>query len=409
MPVTIKEDKCKGCKLCLPVCPYNAIVYSGGKIALTASCVQCGACVNACALGAIQYDTAKKRIQMDLSLFSGIYVFIELAKGGIADVSFQLLGKAQALAKESREQGKKQRVSALLMGNTRQQLSDQLIQSGADHVVMVVGDGLEVYHTETYAEALTQILSQKKPDILLFGATPLGRDLAPRVANRLQTGLTADCTALDICPGEGILLQTRPAFGGNMMATIICPDNRPQIATVRPGVMNALPKQPHRVGEIEIAAIESDTNAHATRIIDLSQPAKKQCRLGDAKIIVAGGRGAKGPEGFKLLGELAAIVGAEIGATRGAVEADWIDYQHQVGQTGQIVKPDLYIACGISGAIQHLAGMSDSKHIISINKDENAPINMIADDVFVGDLFQIIPKLIEKLKAGPEDLIRACL
>ena len=258
---------------------------------------------------------------------------------------------------------------------------------------------MNAYHTEMYTDALMRGLVQLRPEILLFGATALGRDLAPRIANRLNTGLTADCTDMAISPDDGILLQSCPAFGGNVMATIICPDSRPQITTVRPGVMTAAPADPDRQGVIDTVDVLIDPADFSVRVIDQVAPPENRCRITDAKIIVAGGRGAKGPEGFALLGRLAEVLGAELGATRGAVDAGWIGVEHQVGQTGETVQPDLYIACGLSGAIQHLTGMIGAKHIISINKDKDAPINQIANDVYIGDLFEIVPLVTKKLAA----------
>ena len=244
----------------------------------------------------------------------------------------------------------------------------------------------------------TPFVREKKPEILLFGATPQGRDLAPRVANRLQTGLTADCTALEICPKELALLQTRPAYGGNIMATIICPDNRPQMATVRPGVMKRLPKDPNRTGsteEIEVALHKKD---FLTRIVEIIDSTTRHAKLEEAKIIVSGGHGLKNSKGFEILEDLARELGAEVGASRAAVEEGWIGHDHQVGQTGKTVRPDLYIACGISGSIQHLAGMARSKYIISINKDKNAPITEVSDITLIGDLFQVVPLLTKKIR-----------
>lgn len=371
----------------------------GGKAVLTDQCVHCGACIDACAAGAIRIAPAGARIRMDVDRFSGICVFVEATDGCVANVSLELLGKARALAAEAARRGPVQTVTALVAGATFGDLPQMLVQHGADHVVMVRGAHLGVYHTEMYTDALTRVLVQQRPEILLFGATAMGRDLAPRIANRLQTGLTADCTAMAICPDEGILLQSCPAFGGNVMATIVCPDSRPQITTVRPGVMTALPADPDRRGTLDTVDVRIDPADFGVRVTGQVRPPANRCRLTDAKIIVAGGRGVKGPEGFALLGKLADTLGAELGATRGAVDAGWIGVEHQVGQTGETVQPDLYIACGLSGAIQHLTGMIGARYIISINKDKDAPINQIANDVFIGDLFEIVPLVTKKLAA----------
>jgi electron transfer flavoprotein alpha subunit len=339
---------------------------------------------------------------MDVSPFKGIYVFIERDDQTASNVSLELLGKARALAKEFSGLGKKQIVTAILIGYKLGSIADELIHYGADHVIIVNDKPFRIYRTDIYTKAIVQIAREKKPEIFLFGATPQGRDLAPRVANRLRTGLTADCTALEICKEEGVLLQTRPAFGGNVMATIICPDNRPQMATVRPGVMKKYARDPKRIGSKEMMAIDLEDKDFITRILDIIQSAKKYSKLEDAKIIVAGGQGVNNPEGFKILEALAAELGAEVGASRAAVDAGWIGQEHQIGQTGKTVRPDLYIACGISGSLQHLAGMSGSKYIISINTDRQAPIVSASNVTFIGDLFQIVPMLTGKIREYKE-------
>jgi electron transfer flavoprotein alpha subunit len=252
-------------------------------------------------------------------------------------------------------------------------MADELIYHGADHVLIIKDASFGIYQTDLYTKAVVQIAREKKPEILLFGATPQGRDLAPRVANRLKTGLTADCTGLEICPKEGILLQTRPAFGGNIMATIVCPDNRPQMATVRPGVMKKLPRDSQRSGTREEIKVDLDEKDFITRVLEVVSSKRKGVKLEDAGIIVAGGYGVNSAEGFKILETLAFELGAEVGASRAAVDAGWIGQEHQIGQTGKTVRPDLYIACGISGAIQHLAGMSQAKTVISIKQRPESP------------------------------------
>ncbi|MFC1886375.1 FAD-binding protein [Thermodesulfobacteriota bacterium] len=398
MPVIISKENCKGCKLCVSACPYSAITLVDKIAILSDDCTHCGACIDTCQFEAISFDGAQKRIKMDTSPFSGIYVVIEQDNDIISNVSLELLGKAQKLVREFAHLKKKQTVTAILIGYELDNMVDPLIQYGSDHVIIVKNKHFRVYRTDIYSKTLTHIIKEKKPEILLFGATPQGRDLAPRVANRLQTGLTADCTALEICQDEGVLLQTRPAFGGNILATIVCKDHRPQMATVRPGVMKKLPRDPSRTGTIENMSIDLDESDFNTQVIGIIESATEHTNLEDSKIIVSGGRGVKGPKGFELLQALADELGAEVGASRSAVEAGWISPGHQVGQTGKTVRPDLYIACGISGAVQHLAGMEGSRHIISINKDKTAPITEIADINFTGDLFQIVPLLMEKIR-----------
>jgi caffeyl-CoA reductase-Etf complex subunit CarE len=398
MSVVVHEKKCKGCRLCIPACPYGQIMLQDKKAVLKDGCTQCGACIDACKYGAITFAGAQERVRMDTAPFKGIHVFIEQDQGHPAKVSLELLGKARELAEAYLRMGRKQAVTAIVIGHGVDGAAGQAIRYGADHVIMADEASFEIYQTELYTRAVVQIVREKKPEILLFGATSLGRDLAPRVANRLRTGLTADCTALEISAEEGILLQTRPAFGGNIMATIVCPDNRPQMATVRPGVMKKYPPDGHRKGTRERFVVALEKKDFISRVLEIIAVTERHVHLEEARIIVAGGHGLKQAEGFKILEALAHELGAEIGATRAAVDAGWISVDHQIGQTGKTVRPDLYIACGISGAIQHLAGMSQAKHIIAINTDRKAPIVSASDVTFIGDLFQIVPLLTEKIR-----------
>jgi electron transfer flavoprotein alpha subunit/NAD-dependent dihydropyrimidine dehydrogenase PreA subunit len=402
MPVVINEETCKGCKRCVGACPYAAITIQRKKAVLGAGCTNCGACIDSCEFGAIAFDGSPERIRMDVAPFKGIYVFIEQNHQTVAKVSLELLGRARGLADEFSRIGENQRVTAILIGHELGNIADELIHHGADHVITVKSESFGVYRTDIYTKAVVQIAREKKPEILLFGATPQGRDLAPRVANRLRTGLTADCTALEVCAKERILLQTRPAFGGNIMATIVCPDNRPQMATVRPGVMKKIPCDPQRTGTKEVMTVALDEKDFILRVLDILASTKKSSKLEDARIIVAGGHGVKDPHGFKILEDLAAELRAEVGASRAAVDAGWIGQEHQIGQTGKTVHPELYIACGISGSIQHLAGMSQSRYVISINTDRKAPIVSASNVAFIGDLFQIVPMLTENIREYKE-------
>jgi electron transfer flavoprotein alpha subunit/NAD-dependent dihydropyrimidine dehydrogenase PreA subunit len=402
MSVVVHEERCKGCKRCISACPYAAISLKKKIAVLNGACTGCGACIDSCKFGAIAFEGFQERIRMDVSPFKGIYVFIEQRDQTPSKVSLELLGKARGLADEFSRLGKNQLVTAILIGHELGNITDELIHHGADHVIIVMDEPFGVYRTDIYTKAIVQIVREKKPEILLFGATPQGRDLAPRVANRLRTGLTADCTALEICPGEHILLQTRPAFGGNVMATIVCPDNRPQMATVRPGVMRENPRDPGRTGTKEVMTIHLAEKDFIIRVLDIVASTKKDLELEDARIIVAGGHGVKNPHGFKILEDLAAELGAEVGASRAAVDAGWIGQDHQIGQTGKTVRPELYIACGISGSIQHLAGMAQARYVISINADSKAPIVSASNVAFIGDLFQIVPMLTEKIRKYKE-------
>jgi electron transfer flavoprotein alpha subunit len=402
MSVVVHEEKCKGCELCVAACPYSVIIVQEKKAVLGDGCTNCGACIDSCEFEAITFEGSQERICMDVAPFKGIYVFIEHDNQTASKVSLELLGKARGLVDEFSRQGKNQLVTAILIGYEMGNIADELICYGADHVIIVNDEPFRMYRTDIYTKAIVQIARVKKPEIILIGATPQGRDLAPRVANRLRTGLTADCTGLEICTDEGILLQTRPAFGGNIMATIVCPDNRPQMATVRPGVMKQSPSDPERTGIKEEMTIDLDEKDFVIRILDIIASTKKSGKLEDAKIIVAGGHGVNDQEGFKVLETLAAELGAEVGASRAAVDAGWIGQEHQIGQTGKTVQPDLYIACGISGSIQHLAGMSQAKYVISINTDRKAPIVSASDVTFIGDLFQVVPMLTDKIREYKE-------
>jgi caffeyl-CoA reductase-Etf complex subunit CarE len=399
MAVMVHEEKCTGCERCVAACPYAAVSMQEDKAVLDPDCISCGACIESCGFGAITFEGSNERIYMDVAKFKGIFVFIEHYKQTVSKVSLELLGKARGLAEEFSQQGKEQPVTAILIGYDLGSTADALIAAGADHVIIVDAESFESYQTDIYTKAIVEIAGKKKPEIFLFGATAQGRELAPRIANRLRTGLTADCTALEICKEEGILLQTKPAFGGNMMATIVCPDSRPQMATVRPGVMKKIPRDPKRTGTKEAVKVDLDKTDFLIRLRDVMATAKPHESLEDAKVIVAGGHGVKSRQGFEILKTLSSELGAELGASRAAVEEDWIGHEHQIGQTGKTVRPDLYIACGISGSLQHLAGISQSKYIIAINTDKGAPIVPASDVTFIGDLFEVVPMLTEKIRA----------
>lgn len=325
-----------------------------------------------------------------------IYVFAEQRDGNIQKVAYELIGKGCELAKDLNQQ-----VVAVLLGNEIKEKANELIAAGADKVLVIEHPMLAEYTTEPYAKALTQVIHDKAPEIVLVGATAVGRDLAPRVSARVHTGLTADCTKLEIDGETKLLNMTRPAFGGNIMATIVCADHRPQMATVRPGVMKALEADTSRNGDIEVMAVSFDTQDLPVKVLEVIKEEKETEDITEAKVLVSGGRGMSDKENFDaLLNPLAEALGGVISGSRAAVDAGWIDHEAQVGQTGKTVRPELYLACGISGAIQHLAGMEESDVIIAINKDETAPIFDVADYGIVGDLNKILPILTEQLKAA---------
>ncbi|MFV0501939.1 MAG: electron transfer flavoprotein subunit alpha/FixB family protein [Bacteroidales bacterium] len=330
---------------------------------------------------------------MDKSIYKNVFVFIEQRDGNLQSVGLELLGKARDLAKELSEE-----VYAVLMGYNIEDKATELIEYGADKVIIMDSIELKEYSTEAYTQGLCKLIQEKNPSIVLIGATTIGRDLGPRISARITTGLTADCTRLEISEDKE-LLMTRPAFGGNLMATIICPDHRPQMSTVRPGVMRSLPRDRSRKGEIEKFEISFNKDKFRVRIKETIKEKTNMIDITEAKILVSGGRGIGNKEGFENLNQLAQTLGAEVSASRAIVDSGLIDHNRQVGQTGKTVRPDLYIACGISGAIQHIAGMEESEFILAINKDRYAPIMQMADLGIVGDAKDIIPALNERLKS----------
>ena len=393
MELKVDLDKCTGCGTCVLACPFGAIEIVDGKAKIYESCVDCGACVDQCPEGAL-YIGERVAGGARVQDYRNVWVFAEQRDGQLMKVSHQLMGKARQLANTLGAQAE-----AVLLGHNAEPLAQELIADGADVVYLAEHPLLEHYRTDAYAKVIANLIESRKPEIVLFGATTVGRDLAPRISQRIYTGLTADCTGLDIDESERLLLQTRPAFGGNIMATIICSHHRPQMATVRPGVMRAPEPDPKRQGTVERIPVELGEDDLNVQILNVVKEARRRVNLEDAKIIVSGGRGLGGPEGFKVIEELAEALGAEVGSSRAAVDAGWIDHDHQVGQTGKTVHPTLYVACGISGAIQHQAGMKESAFIVAINKDPAAPIFQIADVGIVGDLYKVIPEIIKQLKA----------
>ncbi len=388
----IDKDKCLGCGNCIDVCPFGALTLEGDIVVVNEKCTGCGACLEACPVAALRLPANKPVKAENLTEYRGVWVWIEQFHGQMCDIAAEILGQGRKLADL-----RQTILTACVLGYNVEHITKKAISFGADRVFWVDDPSLAVYRTAPYAETLIRLARLHKPEIFLLGASSRGRDLAGSVATDLYTGLTADCTGLDIDPEKGILIQTRPAFGGNIMAMIICPDHRPQMATVRHRVFEMPPADPEHQGDV-ITVVPSLTEEQiSTRVTDFIQELDK-INLADARIIVAGGRGVGGADGFEPLQKLAQVLGGAVGSSRSAVDAGWISYAHQIGQTGRTVRPDLYIACGISGAIQHLAGMKTSRIIVAINKNADAPIFDVANYGIVGDLFQIVPALTQQFK-----------
>ena len=326
-----------------------------------------------------------------------VLVVIEQRENVIQTVSLELLGKATEIAKDYDT-----KVSALLLGSKVEGLIDTLAHYGADEVIVVDDEALAVYTTEPYTKAAYEAIKAADPIVVLFGATSIGRDLAPRVSARIHTGLTADCTGLAVAEATKLLLMTRPAFGGNIMATIVCKDFRPQMSTVRPGVMKKNEPDETKEAVINRFKVEFNDADKLVQVVQVIKEAKKQVKIEDAKILVSAGRGMGGKENLDILYELAEIIGGEVSGSRATIDAGWLDKARQVGQTGKTVRPDLYIACGISGAIQHIAGMEDAEFIVAINKNPEAPIFKYADVGIVGDVHKVLPELISQLSVAKE-------
>lgn len=413
MAIEIIKDNCRGCTLCVKACPFEAIEMNDKLAVINEKCTVCGQCIPVCGFEAIIKTEEKETGAADLTEYKDVWVFTEQRDGRLMNVALEILGEGHRL---SREISSDTKVCAVLVGDKVDHLVPELYACGADLVYVASDPLLEKYTTDGYAKVITDAIRRYKPGIVLFGATHIGRDLAPRIAARLDTGLTADCTRLDVNTGNYMdylekyttmstkgmdrndgdknLKQTRPAFGGNLMATIICPSRRPQMSTVRPGVMDRLEKVEGRTGERIDLKPELSKEDFTVEVVEVVKAAKQIISLTDAQIICSGGRGLGDASGFELIRKFADAVGGVVGASRAAVDSGWIDHCHQVGQTGTTVRPKIYFACGISGAIQHLAGMQTSDVIVAINKNPDAPIFEVADYGLVGDLFKIIPELI---------------
>ena len=391
MAIKVIDEKCVGCGKCQKCCPFDAITIENKLAVIGDSCTSCGTCLENCPKDALESDGVEVE-KKDLSMYKGVWVFAEQRAGKIMPVVFELLGEGNKLANEIGTE-----LCAILCGSDIAGLADELIAYGADKVYVADAPELLNYTTDGYSKVINDAIKEYKPEIVLYGATHIGRDLAPCLAVKANTGLTADCTVLEIDPEDKKIKQTRPAFGGNLMATIVCPNTRPQMSTVRPGVMQKAEYDATRKGEVVKLDVKFAEGDIRTKVIEIVKNAGETVSLTDAEVIVAGGMGLGNEEGFKLLQQLADKLGGIVAATRACVDAGWIDHSYQVGQTGTTVKPRIYFACGISGAIQHVAGMQDSDYIIAINKNESAPIFEVADYGIVGDLYKVIPAIIEEL------------
>lgn len=393
MPIVVDINKCIGCEECLASCPFDAIEIREGKAFINEYCNFCKACLSVCPEGAIEEikETSATCYSSPVSDFKGVWVFAEQREGKIASVAYELLGAGGNLADELNVE-----LSAVLFGSSEGE-AKELIRWGADKVYFCEDSIFNKFNDEPYAKLLSSLIETYKPEIVIAGATPIGRSFIPRVAAKVGTGLTADCTSLSIDRESRNLLQVRPAFGGNIMATILCPFHRPQMATVRPRVMKKGEFKKDKKGEIIRVAAENISSR--TKVIDtIKEISDMTVNLQEAEVIVAGGRGLGSAKGFQLLKELGELVGGTIGASRAAVDEGWISYSHQIGQTGKTVCPRIYIACGISGAVQHLVGMQSSDIIIAINKNPEAPIFNVANYGIVGDLYEVIPLFIKKIR-----------
>jgi electron transfer flavoprotein alpha subunit/NAD-dependent dihydropyrimidine dehydrogenase PreA subunit len=400
LSIKIDGDLCTACESCVNACPYGSIKIIENTAVMTGECNLCGSCVDVCPVEAITLKREEFAEKVDKSKYHGIWIIAEHYKGEFPKVVYQLISKGKELADILSTT-----VTVIILGDQFDQKLDPFGEYGADEIIYVKSPILKHYYSDLYVKILYDLISEHKPEIVLIGATPTGRDFAPRVAKRLKTGLTADCTGLDIEESTRNLLQTRPTFGGSLMATIRTATSRPQMATVRPGIFKAKKgqKSKPKIITIERNFTEKDS---VTKVIKIITKPQQSINLEDAQIIVAGGRGVGSKEGFKLIKELAEVLGAELGGSRVAIELNWLSPDRQVGQTGKTVSPKLYIACGISGAIQHLVGMEHSEIIIAINKDPQASIFSVAHYGIVGDLHQVIPVLIAEIKkAKAEDSI----
>ncbi|MDP2912154.1 MAG: electron transfer flavoprotein subunit alpha [Candidatus Omnitrophota bacterium] len=397
MSIRVINEKCVGCKLCVKACPFAAIEVVNKKAVINLDkCTLCGACIESCKFDAIvltKINPADIQFPKKFDEYKDVWVFCEQKKGVVQSVAYELLGKGRELADTLGVD-----LCGVLLGENIKEEAHKIIHRRVNKVYLVDSSALKHYQDEPYSKVLIRLINEYKPEIVLCGATSMGRSLIARVAIGIHAGLTADCTGLDIDKKERLLLQTRPAFGGNIMATIICPNHRPQMSTVRHKVMKEALENKHYKGKIIEKSYDSQVYSSRTRFLDIVEEIEETVNLTEANVIVSGGRGMQSPENFKLLEDLAKTLGGAVGASRAAVDSGWKSYSHQVGQTGKTVCPKIYIACGISGQIQHLVGMQSSEIIVAINKDPHAPIFTVATYGIVWDLFEILPELTKRFK-----------
>ncbi|MDO8587874.1 MAG: electron transfer flavoprotein subunit alpha [Armatimonadota bacterium] len=395
MAIRVIEEKCNGCGLCVKSCPQMAIEVDN-KLAIIDLdlCNYCNSCVSTCRFRAIVMEV-DKQAEEDLNQYKGVWIFGEQFKGQIAPVVVELVSVGRQLA-----DARGSELAVIAIGSNLEKAAAELAEYPIDKIYLYEAPELESYDGERYGRVLSDVIREKKPEVLLAGATTTGRSFMSRVAVQLYTGLTADCTGLAIGEEDSLLYQTRPAYGGNVMATILCPYTRPQMATVRHKVFPVSPKSSNG-HKAEIVKLNAKPQLFGSRsqILEFIEQMESTVNIVDADVIVSGGRGIQDPANFAIIEELAKALGGAVGASRAAVDAGWIPYPHQVGQTGKTVCPKLYIACGISGAVQHLAGMSSADTIIAINKDPDAPIFQVANFGIVGDCLEVVPLLTKKIAA----------
>ena len=388
-------QNCVGCGKCVSACPFGALSLVNRKATPSAACTMCGACVSVCPVKALSLP-ATGAVKKDLSAYKGVWAFIEIADDGrtqkVRPVGFELLSKGRELADQLGED-----LCAVVIGDKVENYFAELSQYGTNKIYAVSAPEYHSYNTLAYANAMIALIKKYNPSVVLFPSTYIGRDLSPRISSELFVGLTADCTGLSI--KEGNLIQTRPAFGGNIMADIKCPDYRPQMATVRPNVFKKVVTTPGRMAAIVQEVVPVPVEAGKVRILETQMdPVSANQKLDEAEVVISGGRGMKDKEGFELLEQFAAKLGGAVGASRAAVDMGFKPKEKQVGQSGVTVASKLYVACGISGAVQHVVGMEHSDVIIGINKDANAPIFNVCKYGIVGDAKQILSKALEQLK-----------